>query len=240
MEGREQISLLRELQGVETELTALNRRLKKNQDAKARIEANVSGSQEALDEGTKAVEVLKKVYREMEFDTRTAHDHVRKLNSKLNMVKTNKEYHALLKEIEEIKRDISGTEDRMLAHLDELSAKEEALRYQEELLAQNQEKSVAERAEIDQDDSQCRDRLATLTRTRQGLMGKLPVTLRSLYDRVVNNQNNGLAVVPVAKAICGGCNVNIPPQMFNELQRCDTVKLCPTCQRIIYWPSCCE
>jgi predicted nucleic acid-binding Zn-ribbon protein len=41
--------------------------------------------------------------------------------------------------------------------------------------------------------------------------------------------------VPAVNSICNGCNVNIPPQMYNELQRCKSVKLCPNCQRIIYW-----
>ncbi|MCD4805390.1 MAG: nucleotide-binding protein, partial [Desulfobacterales bacterium] len=26
-----------------------------------------------------------------------------------------------------------------------------------------------------------------------------------------------------------------PPQMYNDLQRCDSLKFCPNCQRIIYY-----
>ena len=42
------------------------------------------------------------------------------------------------------------------------------------------------------------------------------------------------AIVPVEKAVCQGCHLNIPPQMYNELHRCDHLEFCPHCQRIIY------
>jgi len=240
MEGKEQIRLLMELQGVETDLTALNKRQKQNVKAKTHFQAEITTGETLLAKGAEELAELRKSYREMESDTRAATDQVRKLNAKLNMVKTNKEYHALLKEIDEIKREISKTEDRMLAHLDQVEVKEATLKGQEEQHSQNKVKADQECVNIDRDDAQCRDRLAKLNKTRQSLMDKLPPPQRSMYERVVKGQSNGLAVAPVVNAVCGGCNVNIPPQMFNELQRCDTVKLCPSCQRIIYWPSCCE
>ena len=45
----------------------------------------------------------------------------------------------------------------------------------------------------------------------------------------------GLAVVSVRNGTCQGCNMNIPPQLYNVLQRGQTVETCPSCHRIIYW-----
>ncbi|MDB4968684.1 MAG: hypothetical protein JWN44_4373 [Myxococcales bacterium] len=45
----------------------------------------------------------------------------------------------------------------------------------------------------------------------------------------------GLALVPVKNGTCQGCNMNIPPQVFNQLQRGDSIELCGNCNRIIYW-----
>jgi uncharacterized protein len=45
----------------------------------------------------------------------------------------------------------------------------------------------------------------------------------------------GLAMAPVKNGTCQGCNMNIPPQMFNQLQRGDSIELCGNCNRIIYW-----
>lgn len=44
-----------------------------------------------------------------------------------------------------------------------------------------------------------------------------------------------MAIAPVKNAVCRGCNLNIPPQMYNELQKGDELRFCPNCQRIIYW-----
>lgn len=45
----------------------------------------------------------------------------------------------------------------------------------------------------------------------------------------------GLALVPVKNGTCQGCNMNIPPQLFNTIQRGNSIELCGTCNRIIYW-----
>ena len=45
----------------------------------------------------------------------------------------------------------------------------------------------------------------------------------------------GLALVPVKNGTCQGCNMNIPPQLFNTLQRGNSIEVCGNCNRIIYW-----
>ncbi len=43
-----------------------------------------------------------------------------------------------------------------------------------------------------------------------------------------------MAIAKVEDAVCEGCHMNIPPQMYNELQRFESLMYCPQCQRIIY------
>ncbi|MBW2644346.1 MAG: hypothetical protein JRC89_13545 [Deltaproteobacteria bacterium] len=49
-----------------------------------------------------------------------------------------------------------------------------------------------------------------------------------MYDR------SGIAEKIVKDALCYGCNVNLPPQLYNELFLGNSLKFCPNCQRIIY------
>jgi len=44
----------------------------------------------------------------------------------------------------------------------------------------------------------------------------------------------GVTIAPVINAVCQGCHMNIPPQLYNDIQRFDSLKYCPSCQRIIY------
>jgi hypothetical protein len=41
-------------------------------------------------------------------------------------------------------------------------------------------------------------------------------------------------VAPVVDAVCQGCHLNIPWQLFNELHRFDELTFCPHCRRIIF------
>jgi hypothetical protein len=56
-----------------------------------------------------------------------------------------------------------------------------------------------------------------------------------LYRRVKAAKADELGVAAVHAATCRGCNVSLPPQMYNDLQRNDRLKHCPNCDRIIYW-----
>jgi predicted nucleic acid-binding Zn-ribbon protein len=51
----------------------------------------------------------------------------------------------------------------------------------------------------------------------------------------VRKKVRGNPLVPVQGSICMGCHMNIPAQLFNELQRFDELRFCPHCHRIIYW-----
>ena len=77
-------------------------------------------------------------------------------------------------------------------------------------------------------------RLAELDTEWKKFSDKIDPQLLKIY-LMVRDKAGGIAVAPVKDAVCRGCNMNIPPQMYNELQRCDSLKFCPSCQRIIYW-----
>ncbi len=52
---------------------------------------------------------------------------------------------------------------------------------------------------------------------------------------IVKEMVSGRPIAEVKDAVCLGCNMKIPPQTYNELQRTDRLEFCPHCQRIIYW-----
>ncbi|NJL58289.1 MAG: hypothetical protein HC887_00235 [Desulfobacteraceae bacterium] len=54
----------------------------------------------------------------------------------------------------------------------------------------------------------------------------------NIYLKVRQRVGN-LAVASVSNAVCSGCNMNIPAQLYNELHRFDSLRYCPFCRRII-------
>ena len=116
--------------------------------------------------------------------------------------------------------NIESTEDALKAKEAELSAFILACRKKKEIVAANQQ----------------RERLAveTLNEKKVRISAKADPKLITVLDDV-KKKVRGKAVVPVQQAICMGCHMNIPAQLFNELQRFDEIRFCPHCHRIIYW-----
>jgi hypothetical protein len=52
--------------------------------------------------------------------------------------------------------------------------------------------------------------------------------------RQVKKRCGGIGLVQVENAVCKGCFLNIPPQMYNELHKGNELRMCPHCHRLIY------
>jgi len=147
-------------------------------------------------------------------------------------VKTNKEYAALTREINEAEAEIRATEDRILASmeaeerlcLDETNAGER-LRMEERALAAEKEKTAEEEARMKED-------LIGLDRERESLRTGLDAALLSHFDKLFRGRS-GLAVAKVEAGTCSGCLVRVRPQILSEL-RDGQVRYCDSCNRILY------
>ena len=73
------------------------------------------------------LEALRKDYRVLESDAKANLDLIRKSKSQLPSVKSNREYQALLKQVDESQKKNSRVEDEMLALLDRIEAGEKEL-----------------------------------------------------------------------------------------------------------------
>ncbi|MCB2148037.1 MAG: hypothetical protein KQI81_16295 [Deltaproteobacteria bacterium] len=231
---QEQINILVEVQGVEVEILQADRLVNALSDevtamdqAAAERKALVSAEKETLD-------ALKKSYRELESESKINAGMIVKSNEKLRGVKTNKEYQSILKEIDETRKKNSGIEDRMLELLDAIESAEAAAKVKEAELAgflqscQEKKESFAVKAQRE------RQAVDALNEKKAQISAKADPELITVLDDV-KKKVRGLAVVPVQQAICMGCHMNIPAQLFNELQRFDELRFCPHCHRIIYW-----
>ena len=186
------------------------------------------------DARAKVIEDLKKSYRELESESKINAEMIVKSNEKLRAVKTNKEYQSTLKEIEEIRKKNSSVEDRMLEQLEKIESAEAVVKQKETELSDfiqscNEKKeTLAAKAQRE------RQALETLNEKKRQISVKADPKMIVVLDDV-KKKVRGMPVVPAQQAICMGCHMNIPAQLFNELQRFDQLRFCPHCHRIIYW-----
>lgn len=231
---KEQIKVLVKLQHLDAEsirikstLNDVSKKLKHLDSSLEEIEQTIKDKESVIDE-------LKKQYRDYESDVKLNLAKINKSQEKLRSVKTNKEYQSLLREIEDVKSKNSSIEDKMIECLDRIDETEKIIATKKDEYLQFSDHIKSEKQSIEHDADIDKKKLDELDMDRKNVSGLIDSQLFKKYLVIKKQQQEGLAVVPVKDAVCHGCNVNLPPQLYNELFRYDSLKFCPNCHRIIY------
>lgn len=176
---------------------------------------------------------LKKDYRAKEIEVETNLSRIKKSREKMDAVKTNKEYQSILKEIQDMKDKSSLIEDEMLAMLDSIESGQKDLQQLDAEMLLLEKKVTDQKATIQKEADELRQQLSVIEQQRDAQYLSVDPKMLETYNRV-KLRVGAFVVAPVTKAVCKGCHLTIPPQMFNELQRQDSLQFCPHCHRIIY------
>jgi hypothetical protein len=158
---------------------------------------------------------------------------IRKYDSQLSQVKTNKEYAALQQEIASLKADNSMLEDQILAILEEIDGAQREVREERERLSRVEKESKEKEKELNTRAETLKQELAGLTAKRQEIVNQVPPETRELYDKIIEKKE-GLALVPVEGETCSACRIEIRPQLLNELHLKESLIVCENCSRILY------
>ena len=237
MNMKKQIDIIVKLQQIETETISIKSSMNNLPERLNALDEKLESFEKKIKDEESLSNELKKKYRAYESDIQLKDNSIEKLGEKLRAVKTNKEYQSLLKEEEQLRRNNSLIEDKMIECLDKL---EEVTKIVEERKIEylnlsdhvNKEKeAIKKEVELKKGE------LSQLESDWKDFSQKIdPELLKKFIS--VKSQVRGIAIAPVKDAVCQGCNMNIPAQRYNELHRFDTLNFCPHCQRIIYWKDC--
>ncbi len=230
---KEHVKVLVALQEKEIEIRKLEADLS---GIDARIDAlsqELSAYQERVTEQEEQLADIKKSYRSNEDEVRMIEVQIGKSKGKLSAVKTNKEYQAMLKEIDELTEKSSGIEDQMLADLESIETCEKDLDERKADLVDAQSEIRQKQEEINQKAQRQKAELDALRDERNEIWEMLEGKSQQIYEKV-KRQGHGIAIAAIVDGICQVCRINIPPQLNNELQRMDQLRMCPNCQRIMY------
>jgi predicted nucleic acid-binding Zn-ribbon protein len=160
-------------------------------------------------------------------------DNVVKAEGRLPAIKTQKEYVAVLKEIDTAKKVNKEIQDKIKNKNEEIAAlaAEKAEKDAElaAVSARTAERSAMIQAQIDE----IKANASAREEQRKELFGQIPPTLGKRYQ-VLIERRNGVAVVLAQKGACTGCNMLLPPQLYNNLYTTREILSCPLCNRLLY------
>lgn len=231
----EHTKILIELQNVDLQIDALTQ---KAQDIPRKIEQlkmEFSGKTKGLEELKQEWAKIQLAKKQKELDLSTKEEEIKKHQTELFKIKTNKEYTALQNEINRLKEVASMTEDEIIRILDAIEDMEHKIKNEQENV-KNNEKSLQQDVSVYEAElKSLQQSISEHEKQKQEFAARLKTEILQLYERI-RKSKKGLAIVEIKEnSSCGGCNMTLPPQLVNEVRREEEIVVCENCSRILYW-----
>ncbi len=230
---QEQLELLKELQELDKTLREARQKRAELESEQATLEADVDrirGMVESLDA---SLGELRDQRGDLNQALSVEQENIKKAEGRLPAIKTQKEYVAVLKEIDTAKKLTKDLQDRVQATSEEVAALEKDRAEKAAECAAADEQVEARRREISGALKEFDQTLKAGDGRRDQLLSGLPAPLRKRYQMLLDRRQ-GVAVVEARNGTCLGCNMQLPPQLFNSLFTVSEVQSCPHCNRLLY------
>jgi predicted nucleic acid-binding Zn-ribbon protein len=200
----------------------------------AEIEKKLESHQRRLDQDRAGMSANQKERKRLEGEIQSNDQKISKLKTQMMDAKTNDQYRAFQHEIDFCQQEIRRHEDRILELMTESEPLEKAVKAAEAALA-------TEKKHVDEEKSKARERTAkdqteidALLAERKGILGEMTPKIASEYERIRKGRA-GVAIAEVVRGRCSKCNMQVRPQFLHELKRQDSVMVCESCKRMLYW-----
>ena len=232
---KEEILKLIKLQAIDSEIAGFDHAIAKHQAAVASREQAIAERQETIANFRTKIELL----NQKQLETKAEHDdagaRVKDRQNKMMQVQTSREHQALLKEIEENKRLVKETEDRIFQFIEQIEQLEQEVAVLDNLCAGEQQLLTEEIENVDKEIKRIEVAKKTVASQRDAGIAALQGGPYLKRYTMLLAKRDGLAVVAVNGSVCQGCYMTLPPQQVIEVRKAEKFNTCPTCQRILYY-----
>jgi predicted nucleic acid-binding Zn-ribbon protein len=227
------LAKLIDLHHAETELKRLEGELAEIPRLREALEARLARDRGRLDAARGALETSQKTRKENETAVQDLEGKRSKYKGQLMEVKTNKEYTAMLHEIETVEREIRSREDLILEEMERADALTGDVERETEAFQSVEEASGKEIEELDARAARLGNEHERVAGEREKVFATVPNQPRSLYERVAKLRGTGVA--EARDGVCQACHVKLRPQVWVELRQNEGVLQCEACSRILYF-----
>lgn len=161
-------------------------------------------------------------------------EHVAKYQEQMLTIKTNKEYDALVAQIDTAKLQTGADEEKSLALMTEIDELKKSVEELEAKTVSTKETNVQRLQELQLQMDSVQGKVDEKEAQREHLKAKVPKSIMAIYERVRKGKG-GDVVVRLRRGACGECFKSQPPQKVQLVKRGDSVQTCASCGRILIW-----
>lgn len=201
-----------------TELSGINQGVDVSREEVAVLESGLAQleSEKAVLEATHAAEL----------------ENIVRSETNMKEIKTNKEFQAVGREITAARRQVTDLEELLLQKISQIEELAAALAVKkgqlDELVENSAQRVAAKQAEINKIQSD----IDTDVERRETVTKGMPASLVKKFT-ILREQRRGQALAIARDGYCMGCNMHLPPQLYNNLYKYEELLACPHCQRIL-------
>lgn len=181
----------------------------------------------------KAAENKKGLCRQEEKNLSEERHRVAERRKALKGLGTYKLQQAAEREIDLTARELSTREDGLLKMFSEAEIIEKELNVKRQKLTALQEEFAKLQAEAQATIANADIRAKDLNIARADLIPQFEPSAIAVYNKV-RDKHPGQALAEAKNMSCGGCFMQIGPQIMVQIQRGQTLQRCPGCGRILY------
>jgi predicted nucleic acid-binding Zn-ribbon protein len=228
------------LQDIELQIVDIRRQLTAKQRSVARQATKLRAAEDALAQGRADLRNTQVAADAADLELKSRDAGVNKLRDNLNSVRTNKEYAAILSQLNNEKADRSRVESRALELMNEVEAKRKTLADLEAAVQEENRRLTNLTGQLDRAQSSFADRLSALQKQRDEAAAQVDAKTLDLFNRI-SERYEGEVMARVAQIhprrqeyTCEGCNMSLTAERANALMTRDEVLTCGSCGRILH------
>ncbi len=230
----EQLKLLVDLQEIDSSIISIEEQIESLPLILKQFTPQLQAAKDAFQKYKTKHEVLTKKKKDKDLKLDEIQDKIDKFKSRNSEIKTNKEYEAHLKEIENFEKSRYAIEDEILSlmegieeYLKETKEEEKKLKKAEEVFSQKEKEVNEEEKKLDLE-------LQAQKAKKNDFITRIDKDIYKIYNNLLERFGGG-SVVRTEDEVCLGCNTNIPPQLYNDIRKNDGIYHCFYCKRVLYY-----
>jgi hypothetical protein len=233
MELKEQLKKLIKLQNIDSEIYDCESQIEVFPEKIGEIDNIINSKTEKVNNAEEELKKLQVLKNDKETDIKAKEEKIAKHESELYQIKNNKEYKALQQEIESIKADISLLEEELITLFDDIESAQKTIESEKKFFENEKDKLEKKKSGIKQEEKDLGAKIKDLQSKREQAAVDIPPEILQKYNRILGYRGR-TAVAKLNGDSCGGCNMQLPPQVINEVKLQKNIIQCENCSRILY------
>ena len=229
---KRRLELLEQLQNIDLQLDTLASARNGLHGEVDAIRSTLDAAREELSALENRVATLEQEKTGLESNHAAELENIKRSESHMREIKTNKEYQAVGREIAAARKLSSELETQILGKLSQIEELKGDIESKTSVLGELEENTGRRIDEKQVEIGKIQQDLDSDTTRREEIARDLPASLLKRYCSL-RDQRKGLAVAIARDGYCLGCNMNLPPQLYNSLFKGEELLHCPHCQRVL-------